>query len=85
MRDSEVIRYKNTLQDLTDFYCELGPGGGEISMGLKGKGKNMLVLLAHQTTHLIILNQSCITLLKKMVVKARLESLLNILYKLIYR
>ncbi len=47
---SEKIRYQNTLKDLLDLnassYCELGPGGGEISIALKQKGKNVCALEA---------------------------------------
>lgn len=47
---SEKIRYQNTLQDLLDLnadqYCELGPGGGEISIALREKGKQICALEA---------------------------------------
>jgi len=47
---SEKLRYQNTLRDLLDLevssYCELGPGGGEISIALKEKGKNVCALEA---------------------------------------
>jgi hypothetical protein len=50
MRSSELIRYKNTLNDLlelnTDNYCELGPGSGEISIGLKNNNKHVCALEA---------------------------------------
>jgi 2-polyprenyl-3-methyl-5-hydroxy-6-metoxy-1,4-benzoquinol methylase len=47
---SEIIRYKNTVQDLLDLnvasYCELGPGGGQVSMALQKAGKNVIALEA---------------------------------------
>ena len=37
MRESEIIRYNNTTNDLlslgVDNYCDLGPGRGEIAIG----------------------------------------------------
>jgi SAM-dependent methyltransferase len=50
MRNSEVVRYKNTLNDLlklnVDTYCELGPGDGQISIALKKSGKNIIAVEA---------------------------------------
>ena len=50
MRESEVLRYKNTVNDLLDLgvndYCDLGPGRGEIAIELKNKGKNICCLEA---------------------------------------
>jgi 2-polyprenyl-3-methyl-5-hydroxy-6-metoxy-1,4-benzoquinol methylase len=50
MRESEKIRYKNTLNDLLSLnassYCELGPGRGEISIALKNNGKNICAIEA---------------------------------------
>ena len=50
MRESEVLRYKNTLNDLLDLgvndYCDLGPGRGQIAIELKNKGKNICCLEA---------------------------------------
>ena len=47
---SEEIRYKNTIQDLIDLkvesYCELGPGGGEVSIEMKNKGQKICALEA---------------------------------------
>ena len=43
MRESEIIRYNNTTNDLlsldVDYYCDLGPGRGEIAIGIKKKVK----------------------------------------------
>ena len=50
MRESEVLRYENTVTDLLDLevndYCDLGPGRGEIAIELKNKGKNICCLEA---------------------------------------
>lgn len=50
MRESEQKRYENTLNDLlslgVNYYCELGPGRGEISIALKNAGKNICALEA---------------------------------------
>ena len=50
MRESEIIRYNNTTNDLlsldVDYYCDLGPGRGEIAIGIKKKGKNICCLEA---------------------------------------
>tara|TARA_B100000795_G_scaffold205792_1_gene159292 strand:- start:8074 stop:8760 length:687 start_codon:yes stop_codon:yes gene_type:complete len=50
MRTSEIIRYKNTLEDLLSLkvnsYCDLGPGRGETAIELKKAGKNVSVLEA---------------------------------------
>ena len=41
MRESEIIRYNNTTNDLlslgVDNYCDLGPGRGEIAIEIKKK------------------------------------------------
>ena len=50
MRESEIIRYNNTTNDLlslgVDNYCDLGPGRGEIAIEIKKKGKNICCLEA---------------------------------------
>ncbi|GIV28454.1 MAG: hypothetical protein KatS3mg027_2268 [Bacteroidia bacterium] len=50
MRESEITRYKNTLKDLLDLnvehYCDLGPGKGEICIGLHKAGKKVCALEA---------------------------------------
>jgi hypothetical protein len=44
MRESELLRYKNNVNDLLHLgindYCDLGLGMGEIAVELKNKGKN---------------------------------------------
>lgn len=46
MRESEAIRYKNTINDLlklnADLYCDLGPGAGEIAIALKNADKRII-------------------------------------------
>ena len=50
MKGTEVLRYKNTVNDLLNLgvndYCDLGPGRGEIAVALKNKGKNICCLEA---------------------------------------
>lgn len=50
MRESERIRYQNTVNDLLDLkaglYCDLGPGRGEIAIALKEKGQNVCAIEA---------------------------------------
>ena len=50
MKGTEILRYKNTVNDLLNLgvndYCDLGPGRGEIAVALKNKGNNICWLEA---------------------------------------